>query len=100
HTRFSRDWSSDVCSSDLSRSIRQRSKLRPAGTHVHRAEHLFVTAIQGVTGDGRLFPNSEPRTVGGRQPRGSTAPCCAAIGRTTRAEERSVGKRWSLSRWR
>src|SRR5690606_39828076 len=29
HTRFSRDWSSDVCSSDLNLFIRENTKLNP-----------------------------------------------------------------------
>src|SRR5690606_40938316 len=47
HTRFSRDWSSDVCSSDLfvdqaaeARVVRRIAKEHPAGGHVPEGEGL------------------------------------------------------------
>src|SRR2546429_4120851 len=41
HTRCSRDWSSDVCSSDLS-SLEQPTSDRCRGTWVDRSSPLFV----------------------------------------------------------
>src|SRR5690606_40974367 len=38
HTRFSRDWSSDVCSSDLRRREDLRLSARPGGAHPHRRD--------------------------------------------------------------
>src|SRR5690606_40468545 len=45
HTRFSRDWSSDVCSSDLARvdADRARPHLRPV---VHREHRLDREALE------------------------------------------------------
>src|SRR5690606_29019189 len=34
HTRFSRDWSSDVCSSDLAAKFRKKSSHSDVGNHV------------------------------------------------------------------
>src|SRR5690606_41092727 len=42
HTRFSRDWSSDVCSSDLIRALHQ---LDQAGSRVFRAAEFAVALI-------------------------------------------------------
>src|SRR5690606_39557875 len=71
HTRFSRDWSSDVCSSDLCAPARCPDRHRPAGT-VARAHR---------PGQGRGRPATAPRT-----PPSRTAPA------GFRSEERRVGK--------
>src|SRR5690606_40386138 len=56
HTRFSRDWSSDVCSSDLT-AFQTRSALRPSGptfslrgfgsrkTQRRSAKHSFICLV-------------------------------------------------------
>src|SRR5690606_39626120 len=55
HTRFSRDWSSDVCSSDLALQAQQREKGDiPTGHALHDERgvttvKLFLDKIQGNT---------------------------------------------------
>src|SRR5690606_39804590 len=46
HTRFSRDWSSDVCSSDLASGPDQVRPLLPAGT----GSRVLVTSRTQLTG--------------------------------------------------
>src|SRR5690606_41005170 len=82
HTRFSRDWSSDVCSSDL------RSRIRPDG--------------------GDINEGACPRRGGGRSSVSCAislkrplvaAPCSHEVGdRISRSEERRVGKEWRARR--
>src|SRR5690606_40572592 len=80
HTRFSRDWSSDVCSSDLFDSLITISKLSPKDSSFKIFTWQLVIndnlvrqhgAIQMKTNDGslKLFPlidksRSEERRVG------------------------------------
>src|SRR5690606_41073306 len=87
HTRFSRDWSSDVCSSDL-------RLLLGAAT----PEHEFIDPIDTVL---------ELYDIAGNGPiqeclnlRAARAPpyCSAGCRRSQRSEERRVGKEWR-SRW-
>src|SRR5256886_4266473 len=80
HTRFDCDWSSDVCSSDLSRrarAVKRRIALRASGLVV-----LALGVLAGLT----LYFSSE-----------TVAPCVAA-GTPKRSEERRVGKE-CRSRW-
>src|SRR5256884_2625214 len=55
HTRCSRDWSSDVCSSDLVRSYRARMRAAIARTPADRAavdwDAVIDDANNGITGD-------------------------------------------------
>src|SRR5207245_6073426 len=91
HTRCYRDWSSDVCSSDLQASKGTRveteghglgGRRRPACSHVH------------------IIAHSHPTGKGGS--REATAPCrpirfgprCEE-----RSEERRVGKEWRTRWW-
>src|SRR5690606_11162416 len=54
HTRFSRDWSSDVCSSDLhDRSISEDPLLTAA------IGAQYVNGIEGKDQDGNLLPEAE-----------------------------------------
>src|SRR5690606_39766158 len=57
HTRFSRDWSSDVCSSDLDKE--QRRSRVPAGpaTGVERAQGGFGTGFAQAAQEG-IWPGS------------------------------------------
>src|SRR5690606_40543174 len=96
HTRFSRDWSSDVCSSDLlhfrlevdDRALRQggagslnfRINGLVLGSPVNVLDYLF-----SETGDAHMIVGSEEVSHGGG-PQGS------------RSEERRVGKRGGC-RW-
>src|SRR5690606_40780445 len=89
HTRFSRDWSSDVCSSDLEAGLVDVGSLAVTVVHaVHQAsaQALELTFLQGVTDDNVGF--------------GMVAIQRAAITHLVndagvqRPEERRVGKRY------
>src|SRR5206468_7424012 len=79
HTRSDRDWSSDVCSSDLLR--RRRYKLPAAlGPVVRELDHLPVApALEG--------PQARLGAAGWRRSAG-----CASLVVAPRSEERRVGK--------
>src|SRR6266511_440178 len=63
HTRFSRDWSSDVCSSDLTTLVYVLEH-DAAGSKVHTVfDAFFFTTVQLLTVSSQL-PN--PVTTGGR----------------------------------
>src|SRR5690606_40167618 len=87
HTRFSRDWSSDVCSSDLSnRSRHYRGRIRP--------RRFFFP-----------LPHPHPSSSSARHhsaaSRGGILPgraACAGSAEEARSEERRVGKE-RRSRW-
>src|SRR5690606_40306457 len=82
HTRFSRDWSSDVCSSDLreerSSTVCLLSKKACVATE-HRIRRLHETWCWS-----RLQHPSEFRQRAG----------LCRLGRDCRSEERRVGKEW------
>src|SRR5690606_39683845 len=88
HTRFSRDWSSDVCSSDLAQVWQQQLD-------------LLARRIEGSIGDTLLLVEHEPvYTWGKRTPpehMGAGTDALRALGADTfeverRSEERRVGK--------
>src|SRR5690606_40169767 len=54
HTRFSRDWSSDVCSSDLERAMRAWRVLR-------FTERLQERVVEHVLDEGRLARAADAR---------------------------------------
>src|SRR5690606_41071927 len=87
HTRFSRDWSSDVCSSDLR---------QPASTPSQAA-----AAINGrCTSTGPIWPCVKSARTALRQPRVEKALLAKALfAPAKRSEERRVGKecrcRWA-----
>src|SRR5690606_39620715 len=94
HTRFSRDWSSDVCSSDLIELYLMR-----AGQ---------VSIIQGQFASARSYAsrmlqinsrNGEAYLLHGDAIAGSSAQCDDGKLGTKRSEERRVGKEWQW-RWR
>src|SRR5690606_40113932 len=73
HTRFSRDWSSDVCSSDLfARFVRARllpawrKSSKPTATEIPSLGRACSLPLNfgGRVGDGGLFKRSEERRVG------------------------------------
>src|SRR5690606_39298367 len=77
HTRFSRDWSSDVCSSDLTRGGRSRDSLPEGGPRQRK--------VKGVAAQGSGC-SDEGRYAGCAQgPRRGALP-------RHRSEERRVGK--------
>src|SRR5690606_40281775 len=88
HTRFSRDWSSDVCSSDLGRA---------ADEYRHEFRHLLERATAYAGGD-------VERVIVLSIPDWGVTPFAAGRDRTQiaqeidRSEERRVGKE-CRSRW-
>src|SRR5690606_40733371 len=84
HTRFSRDWSSDVCSSDLGHDLRQRAR-RMLDDCTGEAE-ADIPPDQGIGGGKQPFRQLKRGEAGNVQ-------------HTARSEERRVGKecreRWS-----
>src|SRR5690625_7748959 len=80
HTRWPRDWSSDVCSSDLERPPRQQ-RLPQGDAHAVAVE----------------VPRSNP-TGGGSMSSLAERPEKAVVGLAERSEERRVGKE-CRSRW-
>src|SRR3989449_11474027 len=89
HTRCSRDWSSDVCSSDLvDRVARVGNEYRVAA--VERGEHQMREALFGSDGDDRFRIRIECDAVAALVP--------AADRAAQRSEERRVGKE-CRSRW-
>src|SRR5256884_3374313 len=65
HTRCSRDWSSDVCSSDLVDTIRVRGE-RPRVVRLEYTEHGPILAEDRARGRAFVvrFVGSEPGTAG------------------------------------
>src|SRR5690606_40940648 len=85
HTRFSRDWSSDVCSSDLERRFSTPEIRRSGAPHTRGAAepclaYWFRAGTAGLSTAGR-----SPRG-----PEGRPRPCRG--GPSARSEERRVGK--------
>src|SRR5690606_39716229 len=86
HTRFSRDWSSDVCSSDLDRA----TVLTPdPAARASRA--LAAAEAHDLAGD----PDEALRLLAATQ----AAPLTGAQAARVRSEERRVGKE-GASTWR
>src|SRR5690606_39661309 len=78
HTRFSRDWSSDVCSSDLVQDVPAWAAarlLRARSVGLSRNETIFFT-----------LPHPPHHSVHAPHPRPRSGP------RTGRSEERRVGQ--------
>src|SRR5690606_39483627 len=89
HTRFSRDWSSDVCSSDLAKPVMEGKGClfkKFAGIDVFDIE-LAETDPEKLV---EIIAALEP-TLGGINLEDIKAPEC-------RSEERRVGKEWR-ERW-
>src|SRR5690606_41138799 len=96
HTRFSRDWSSDVCSSDLPSRIVATSNRTLRAWVDHAARLLRPDAVHWCTGsEGERRALIEQMVARGDliELNQSTHPNCYL-----RSEERRVGKEWR-SRW-
>src|SRR5690606_40152803 len=88
HTRFSRDWSSDVCSSDLTHR-RNRLRRRPENqttTVLARKKHFDYTGRRD-----KLASSHQSISVRRYSVRRFTI-VCVVWERTLRSEERRVGK--------
>src|SRR5207249_7945780 len=91
HTRSKRDWSSDVCSSDLPQPTR----------HPNRGSLTVKLAAEEVNNVPILFDNHGiSRRRGGFYGRSGSVGCesFSQEERIRRSEERRVGKEWR-SRW-
>src|SRR5690606_40675199 len=87
HTRFSRDWSSDVCSSDLALALFEHdkqgyAKARDAVLAFNPNDGQFFSYLSDLLGFLHLYPEADAVLVEGAK----------------RSEERRVGKEWS-PRW-
>src|SRR5690606_40077680 len=89
HTRFSRDWSSDVCSSDLADSFAPLSDPLLRFTDVDLGYGDF-TVLKGISM--QVLRGQVVAMMGGSGS-GKTTLLRAATGQILRSEERRVGKR-------
>src|SRR5690606_40735684 len=87
HTRFSRDWSSDVCSSDLflgrSRTRRTTSRSKPSAS---------LVGILSRSGDRSPTSSSRSALIGLSQRNREKSTVKKRRGFAIRSEERRVGK--------
>src|SRR5437868_9094175 len=83
HTRSKRDWSSDVCSSDLNQAI----------ARINRPNKINGNACTAARTNVR---NSSSAGVKSQGERSST---WIRLTTATRSEERRVGKEWRGRRW-
>src|SRR5699024_11390614 len=86
HTRSKRDWSSDVCSSDLGRQFRLAAAVCVTGAGIVVWRPPFVLPRPALPFGGRRFCNSYQKTQKYRCARNNG---CSGI---RRSEERRVGK--------
>src|SRR5690606_40501305 len=97
HTRFSRDWSSDVCSSDL-------RAVDSLGNPVSDGTEIFFTTdtSSGIVGGGEGAQGSAKTIKGEASVLLATDPSKAGVHTVIRSEERRVGKEcrsgWSPDR--
>src|SRR5690606_40198602 len=96
HTRFSRDWSSDVCSSDLLEMAGMLDGAQP-----------FKAGADRVDGVGGLGGEEDDMTDQGAAPIAPDLSACSTRPSTPsqlliaaiRSEERRVGREWSPAVW-
>src|SRR5207247_2803224 len=94
HTRSTRDWSSDVCSSDLDGFV-----WKPAPAPAALAEHLASFGVRLEEGQsGEVSPDAARlhRRLSRALARGSLV--AFDYGHNARSEERRVGKEWGRRR--
>src|SRR5690606_40123884 len=91
HTRFSRDWSSDVCSSDLLADWDSRG-----GEQLAEWVRALSRAIRHVR-SGEGLPELVQRLTGRLEQDSAMSPALrlgASVDLALRSEERRVGKAW------
>src|SRR5690606_39999748 len=93
HTRFSRDWSSDVCSSDLHARITQLSEEHGVIEGLSRGELPIGERVAIIPNHACLVSNLHDYLIAIR------AGTVEAVWRVARSEERRVGKGGRLE-WR
>src|SRR5690606_40009130 len=92
HTRFSRDWSSDVCSSDLTFTLSN------FGTLFGRYANPIVVPPQvAILGAGGI--RQQPVAVEGRVEIHPILPLSLTFDHRVRSEERRVGRECRSRRW-
>src|SRR5207302_2079482 len=96
HTRFSRDWSSDVCSSDLGAAYAVASGAYDIAMAVG-VEKVKDSGYQGAVGAGRTPTDGTERTLTAAAMYSMIVPAYAKK-YGVRSEERRVGKE-RRSRW-
>src|SRR5207253_4962383 len=95
HTRWPRDWSSDVCSSDLVDAIHDRVAAEEP-VRILQVVEALVRRLVAAVGDeavGLQEPGGPHELVG-------VPPEARARRRAARSEERRVGKEWRGRWWR
>src|SRR5207253_8631556 len=100
HTRWPRDWSSDVCSSDLLFLRNERSKLGVMRSNEYRVIVVFVLMVVLFTFPafaGVIAGNAHPVTVWANRALNVWVIPPAVM---FRSEERRVGKEWRVRRGR
>src|SRR5690606_40167061 len=94
HTRFSRDWSSDVCSSDLTGKL-VLTQLREIGTRANDPPRTWPLKT-GQHHEERRFAGAGGTDKTRRLALGD--PKINALENIDRSEERRVGKEWRTTR--
>src|SRR5690606_40945118 len=94
HTRFSRDWSSDVCSSDLVGTLEEVQVTGKDG-----AVHAITAGAKDITSDGAIAGSLASNISGMSNVQAGAALGLASgvldfVSRLSRSEERRVGKEW------
>src|SRR5207253_7480485 len=95
HTRWPRDWSSDVCSSDLG-SVRREVKRERGSRRVRGARSDDEQGLHGVSlrsGWQQLTITRKTEVARALLPLGEAA---VRRGHEVRSEERRVGKEWRV----
>src|SRR5690606_40245252 len=97
HTRFSRDWSSDVCSSDLASTVLADEIKDVPTTSFEDALRGKVAGMSVTSTSGQAGSTSSIRIRGIGSMNASNEPLYVIDG-VPRSEERRVGKE-CMSRW-
>src|SRR5690606_41085780 len=91
HTRFSRDWSSDVCSSDLTLGASPNQWKTAGVPGLEPRVTVPETVVLPIT--------PSPNDCQGEDPVTRISACFIRTGSLRRSEERSVGKEYRCVRW-
>src|SRR5207253_8211343 len=87
HTRWPRDWSSDVCSSDLAEEVAFRFDLL-LGQHLDQRRRVHGHLVDLLVVDSRRLDEGRPQL--------EVAAADVERDGLARSEERRVGKEWCL----